>query len=71
MEIDNKSPNRTFLVRVTIPNKDKANLTFKDKASALKFIGKTEEQIDQIVEWLNITDYFFKFTQTYIRETKN
>lgn len=59
-----------YLVRKYTTNGEKQNITVKTFDKALEAIGRGKEEIYNTVDWLHITDYFFRDTKDYIRETK-
>lgn len=56
-----------YLVRIYHTNKDKQNESTNDWERALKCIGKSESDIYHKVDWLYLTDIYFKDTKDYIR----
>ena len=56
-----------YLVRIYHNQKDKQNESTNDWECALKYIGKSESDICQKVDWLYFTDIFFRGTNNYIR----
>ena len=56
-----------YLVRIYHTNKDKQNEPTNSLETALKYIGKSESDIYNKVDWLHYTDIFFRDTKDYIR----
>lgn len=56
-----------YTVRIYHINKDKQNELTNDWMQALQYIGKSEIDIYQKVNWLHYTDIFFRDTNNYIR----
>lgn len=56
-----------YLVRKYHTNKDKQNEVFSTLEEALLCIGKKETDIYLKVNWLHLTDVFFRDTKDYIR----
>ena len=56
-----------ILVRIYIPQGDKANIEVKTLDRAYSLLKQTEENIKQRVKWNNYEDIFFNDTNNYIR----
>ena len=61
----------SVLVRIYIPQKDKANITKANLEEGLSLLGKTEQDIKQRLKWCNYEDVFFHGTKDYIRIINN
>ena len=58
------------LVRIYIPQKDKANIEVKSEDQALKLLKQTKDNESQRVKWLGNEDVYFKGTKDYYRIIK-
>ena len=57
----------SVLVRIYIPQKDKANISRDTFEEGLELLGKTEADIKQRVKWSSFEDVYFHNTKNYIR----
>ena len=56
-----------ILVRIYIPQKDKANIDVKTLDEAYLLLGVKEGDEKQRVKWCSFEDIYFKNTKDYIR----
>jgi hypothetical protein len=56
-----------ILVRIYVPQGDKANIEVKTIEKAYSLLKQTEHNIKQRVKWNNFEDIFFNDTKNYIR----
>lgn len=56
-----------ILVRIYIPQGDKANIEVKTIEKAYSLLKQTEHNIKQRVSWSNYEDIYFHGTKDYVR----
>ena len=59
-----------YLVRIYIPQKDKADIEVDSFEKAIKLLNVNPLDESQRVEWGSIEDVYFKGTRDYIRIVK-
>lgn len=56
-----------ILVRIYVPQGDKANIEVKTLDRAYSLLSQTEHNIKQRVKWCNFEDIYFNDTNNYLR----